>query len=116
MTAKCPHCGEKDNWYYRNCFLAKGGKELIEVSYCPHCNWRFIEHYKLHPVTHNGKLKFETQRQKSKWQLFCADGLAKGKTLKELSILYWQTWQTTHKFPTSLGRSNEKVEPTEEIP
>jgi hypothetical protein len=103
MTSKCPHCGTDGNWYYRNSFLGKGATTLIEVSYCSKCNWRFIEHYKLHPVTHNGKLKAETEHKLSTWQLFCVDGLKQGKSLKELSSLYWKEWQTHNKFPKALA-------------
>lgn len=99
----CPHCGDKGSWNYRNSYLAKGNKELIEVSYCPHCDWRFIEHYKLHPVTHNGKLKTEIHHEKTRWQKFCTDGLKQGKSLQELSRLYWREWQNYHKWPSSLA-------------
>jgi hypothetical protein len=110
LTNNCPHCGTTGNWYYRNSYLSKGGKKLIEVSYCPKCNWRFIEEYKLHPVTHNGKLKTTTEHKLSKWQLFCADGLKQGKTLKELSQLYWHERQTNNQLPTSVASITSKGE------
>lgn len=88
MANECPHCGKPNQWSYRQCFLSKDQKMLIEISYCSKCNWRFIERYKLYPVTHHGKLILEKEHKQSEWQKFATEGLIDGKTLKEIAKLW----------------------------
>jgi hypothetical protein len=103
----CPHCGKKE-WWLDSRIPDKKMKHITLLSYCSKCGWQFKRIVPLHLIK-GKKLVEEKKRNLSKWQLFCADGLKQGKTLKELSYLYWHEWQTNNKFPTSLASLNSST-------